>query len=1476
MSDQFENQKSSTMGIDENSELTISGFRLKIEKQIAYGGTAIVYRGVYRDQKVAVKALIPGADATVRSFFLSECTNLRSIRNGWKQCWPEDPLVIPDLLGDEIAGAQPLIVMEWLDGTSINELLGRGVELSEFDVLQLAVQFGKLLQALHENLNKCYADVKFENLYLMNNRGRDNRPMLKVLDWNVLSDRNEERVARDLFYASIFLFRMLGRADVQYRGIRIQTRLEGMDAFKKLSSGTRRFLQMALHSNQSLRFQSAQEWTRRLCTLIEWWQQEPQQLNDLVVAQLKRSKEALEAKQPALAAQIMNDACDILDISDRKGRGNPNIWKLLNDRIQNGLQETSQLEIGKTFLAGKLFSQAADTFLKGAELSPLDPEKILRWYWLAQSAQDMGLTDYARFETEDANQVPYNRLERGLELLLAGDMPRAEEIFRQALAELQGHVPTGLKALHDEAKIYNLIDLSLKAQQAGDYDGAAKLLGEAYEIYRALPTQPRTAWVQALGDVYQLWQVARHEADTLGMAHKYIVEAEKAAAEKDWPRCAGHYQSALLAAEDNHDTVHAWQKTLEACFTAGELDAVMILSDKAFGLRGIKTAAMPIREMCQGIRSILQAAIDKKIDAASAQCLAYYQQHLGDTLALGEAFLDAVQSVFGAALQEGDLQVAGKLVEVTRNLSADRAEQMSARIKQSIADSETYRETALQQLLARIQSLHEKEKLPESIRAEELIKRFQLTAKPNDPRWENWKKYFDEVSSRHSRLQAEQARKDQENQKTIADFRNQLLRISARLEKWDEIVEQLDTSHQEDEKLLQSIDQDRLRLIRQAFEIVYQWRQLTSNDPECAKKQAELKKELDRYGLAGWEIQKEEVDQHYLELSRMVEEVRDAYERGDLERAQQLFILYRESTPKAFETFEMEQKLEEAGNFQKWANSFRQKKGEINLPVEQQSLKEWLSRKLPHAYWKNHTPDFREFLLDQRHTEVKRLLGTNDTDTGFSSALASVITVQKMIAAMDIAAGQPQTNGIPLAEVVRDARALSKNRRKKQEDGIKAFFSKVSSLDLDHPVTKDMITNEIWNQRRRQTIMRAAAGGLIGVVLLAVGFFLLKDFIITPPAPEATFTPAPTLEPTPLEPTATLTLTPTQTPEPTPTSIPVSAFLLADPTALTAVLPAGLEPLYLIDDGQAMFMPEDGFWEEKTYPDLQAYHGDLHAALQQATEDASITWSMDMPLDRPGRYELYVSIPQGIPGIYPDGLTYEVLCGDKLVTPSLGSGEVFLVDPGLKELSWKSIGIYDLPGEQPISVRLNVTGLALSATKGIFADAVLFARVAEADPQIPLVQNIINEGNEQLAFWLDNDRAILEPEEGWQSGESNPGNWNGDILIDLAPIAGKAKLVWKLDHPLLAPNEYIVQVWVSPNLSAKAVYTLTLDGKNVEGVNPLVIDPAAGFSGTRQTLGVVTIKDNKQPNLLEITLMPEEGVDKGILAGDVILVLVKK
>ena len=114
------------------------------------------------------------------------------------------------------------------------ELLGLGEEKAYW----IGLQIGKLLTLLHEKTGRCYSDIKLDNFWMMENPDEPHKPLLKITDWSILADLDEEGVQRDLFFASLIMNHTLTGTMPEYARNQLSTSLEDASKFTQLCSKT--------------------------------------------------------------------------------------------------------------------------------------------------------------------------------------------------------------------------------------------------------------------------------------------------------------------------------------------------------------------------------------------------------------------------------------------------------------------------------------------------------------------------------------------------------------------------------------------------------------------------------------------------------------------------------------------------------------------------------------------------------------------------------------------------------------------------------------------------------------------------------------------------------------------------------------------------------------------------------------------------------------------------------------------------------------------------------------------------------------------------------------------------------------------------------------------------------------------------------------------------------------------------------------
>ncbi len=159
---------------------TVLSDKWTLERLIGVGGMAAVYAGKHRNgAKAAVKVLHPdlARHKEVRERFL---------REGYASNRVEHPGAVKVLDDDVVASGDDAgtayIVMELLEGESLQDRLERGPPVGEREFLSIAEEVLEVLEVAHAN-NVVHRDLKPENLFLA--KGEGGQPRVKVLDFGL-------------------------------------------------------------------------------------------------------------------------------------------------------------------------------------------------------------------------------------------------------------------------------------------------------------------------------------------------------------------------------------------------------------------------------------------------------------------------------------------------------------------------------------------------------------------------------------------------------------------------------------------------------------------------------------------------------------------------------------------------------------------------------------------------------------------------------------------------------------------------------------------------------------------------------------------------------------------------------------------------------------------------------------------------------------------------------------------------------------------------------------------------------------------------------------------------------------------------------------------------------------------------------------------------------------------------------------------
>ena len=161
----------------------------EVQRLIAEGGMGKVYLAVHPSigRQAAVKVLSPGdaEDPQIVSRFITEARAANGIRH---------PNIVDIYDSGVTEGGAPYIVMEFLEGETLRQVLDRGPVALD-DMLDWGSQVAEALSAAHTH-GVIHRDVKPDNLFLVADPRRPGRKQVKVLDFGIakLQRRTLEQV----------------------------------------------------------------------------------------------------------------------------------------------------------------------------------------------------------------------------------------------------------------------------------------------------------------------------------------------------------------------------------------------------------------------------------------------------------------------------------------------------------------------------------------------------------------------------------------------------------------------------------------------------------------------------------------------------------------------------------------------------------------------------------------------------------------------------------------------------------------------------------------------------------------------------------------------------------------------------------------------------------------------------------------------------------------------------------------------------------------------------------------------------------------------------------------------------------------------------------------------------------------------------------------------------------------------------------
>lgn len=455
-------------------------YELRIQKRISSGLTGEVYRGELLTDTglvdVAVKVMRSLEFAQAYKFFQGEGITLGRLMDEerkWNELEEQNPSikVAPIYYGMSEHDGHPYLVMEFIPGQPIPKLLEKRGKLSEAQTAQIAWQFYHLLDILHQKLRQTYLDLKFDNLWWVEN---GNTGYLKVTDLGTMDDiSNKDEAARlrsiqrDLLLSAVYLCAMQTGHIIHYSYGELREQAAPTLNKANLSWGMRQLLRALLHPNSNARPKAAIEVVARLKWLVDCWEKDTTALIGIARNNLSRATEtAIESDRDRFA----NQARVALGVLEQKLQdGLTPETRAMIEQVDEILKKGDYLQRGRALIEGRSYPQAREVFEKGFDWSD-DPAVLRRWATLAHIAEA------SPSEMFDAFRDEFFVI---LNLMQSGDFNAAQKRLNE-LTQFNGD--KGYRSLVAECEIQLALGSASEFRARSDYQNAADAYREAIDL----------------------------------------------------------------------------------------------------------------------------------------------------------------------------------------------------------------------------------------------------------------------------------------------------------------------------------------------------------------------------------------------------------------------------------------------------------------------------------------------------------------------------------------------------------------------------------------------------------------------------------------------------------------------------------------------------------------------------------------------------------------------------------------------------------------------------------------------------------------------------------------------------------------------------------------------------------------------------------------------------------------------------------
>jgi len=524
-------------------ELDFNGRALQINKYIGEGFTGVVYEGSLEvldaPVRVAVKAMKPLDIPEAVERFKQEGITLTFLMEMEKEANKRQQIplkIAPVYYGMSKYDDTDYIVMEFVEGIQLPDLLVREHHLSEEDALTIAWHFYRILDILHSQIHESFVDLKLENLWWVEDKDKQNGH-LKITDLGTLAEikpgaHSFSGVERDLLLAAIILFNLLTGYLLRYSIYGLKERVAPLIRKFPMSWGTQRILYRALHRNPDRRYKNAADIEEELNTLVNFWGYSDERLYDIANENLiEASKKKISNQESNKLARRARSALGVIET--RQTAFNPTGVQRAIDQAENILSKGDFLRIGIDLFMGGSYQDALDNFNEGKDWSD-DPAVYRRWGYLTSAM--MGTHIPAELFEEKREET-----KQALDMMNEGFWDAAKQRWESLSDYLN---PNGLNALIADCDLFENMGLAEKAKGEDHFGKAAQHYKLALDLLQLLPDSDFVKKVE-LGDLLRMSEKMTWLQNTRGEAKQAFIDGHQLMADKEIDKAITRFNDAF-------------------------------------------------------------------------------------------------------------------------------------------------------------------------------------------------------------------------------------------------------------------------------------------------------------------------------------------------------------------------------------------------------------------------------------------------------------------------------------------------------------------------------------------------------------------------------------------------------------------------------------------------------------------------------------------------------------------------------------------------------------------------------------------------------------------------------------------------------------------------------------------------------------------------------------------------------------------